>query len=220
MSTNTKKICILGMFTALAFLLVAVCRVSIVAAAPFLSYEPKDVILAITGFLFGPMSALLVTVAVSFIEMVTISSSGIIGCIMNILASASFACTAAVIYKKKHTIKGAVIGLVCGCIAMTIVMVLWNYLLTPLYTAGISREMIVGMLLPIFAPFNLVKSGLNAAITMLLYKPIVTVLRKTGMVAPSEQKDSASQAKTGVIILTVVVLITFIFFALVLGGKI
>lgn len=41
------------------------------------------------------------------------------------------------------------------------------------------------MLVPVFLPFNLGKYILNAAITMLIYKPIVTALRKANLLAPS-----------------------------------
>lgn len=219
MNQKTKTLCILGMFCALSFVLVAVFRFSIVAAAPYLSYEPKDVMIAIGGFLFGPMAAFAVSVVVAVIEMVTISSTGIIGCVMNILSSISFCCVAALVYKKKHTIAGAVIGLGLGCICMTAVMVLWNYLLTPLYVPGMTREVISGMLVPIFVPFNLVKSGLNAAITMLLYKPVVVALRSAGFVAPSKAEEEPKRY-TGVMITALIVLATFVMLALVLGGKI
>lgn len=221
MNSKTKKLCILGMFCALAFVLVLLWPAALkhlVAAAPYLNYEPKDVVIAIAGLLFGPLAALEVAVVSSVLEMITISSTGIIGCVMNILASASFACVASLIYKKKHTLSGAIIGLVAGCLSMTIVMVLWNYLLTPLYTPYMSRADIAALLIPVFAPFNLVKSGLNAAITMLLYKPVVGALRRSGLVEPSEDAESKTGNKIGVTIVTVVVLATFIFLALVLGG--
>ena len=34
------------------------------------------------------------------------------------------------------------------------------------------------MLVPVFLPFNLLKAVLNSAITMLLYKPLSTIMRK------------------------------------------
>ena len=45
-------------------------------------------------------------------------------------------------------------------------------LITPFYM-GYPREAVVELLLPAFLPINLIKGGLNAGITMLLYKPIV-----------------------------------------------
>ena len=61
---------------------------------------------------------------------------------------------------------------------MVLVMLLWNYLLAPIYM-GCSREDIVELLLPAFLPFNLIKGGLNAAFTLLLYKPITQALRRS-----------------------------------------
>ena len=56
-------------------------------------------------------------------------------------------------------------------------MMLCNYIITPIYT-GLPRETVAGMLLPVFLPFNLIKYGINTAVTLILYKPIVTALRK------------------------------------------
>ena len=106
------------------------------------------------------------SVIVSLIEMVTISENGILGCIMNIVSSCSFACTAAVIYKKKRTLKGAVTGLLAGSVAMVLVMMLWNYLIAPIYM-GYPGEAVAKLLIPAFLPFNLLKSGLNAGFTFL-----------------------------------------------------
>ena len=35
----------------------------------FLKYEPKDVIIALGGFIFGPVEAFLISLAVSIVEM-------------------------------------------------------------------------------------------------------------------------------------------------------
>ena len=51
MQTKTKKITVTAMLVALAFGAVAVGRVPLVL---FLKYDPKDVIIALGGMLFGP----------------------------------------------------------------------------------------------------------------------------------------------------------------------
>jgi predicted membrane protein len=80
MNTKTKKITAMAMFCALAYVAVAVGRVPLVL---FLKYEPKDVILTIGGLIFGPLSVIVMSVIVAFVEMITISTDGIIGFIMN-----------------------------------------------------------------------------------------------------------------------------------------
>lgn len=208
----------MAMFAALAYILMVVGRLPI-STVSFLKYDPKDVILVISGFVLGPMPALLVTVVVSLIEMLTVSSTGIIGLIMNVLSSAGFACTAAVIYKKRHSLKGAALGLVLGVVTMVVLMLLWNYFITPYYM-GYPREAVAAMLVPVFLPFNLGKYILNAALTMLIYKPIVTALRKANLLAPSSSDAAPVQKKQhlGTILVSLLILITCILGFLVWQG--
>ena len=212
---NVKYMVLLAMLTAVAFLLVASVRIPVVL---FLNYEPKDVIIAIGGFLLGPMASFVVSLMVSLLEMVTISSTGPIGCLMNLLSTCSFACTAAVIYKRKHTLGGAVLGLAAGSVVMVGVMLLWNYLITPLYMMGTSRSDIAAMLIPVFLPFNALKAGFNTALTLLLYKPLVGALRKTGLVENHQNK--AEKSKAGLYLLAFLLLATCLLLLLVYQGKI
>ena len=182
MNVKAKRITTIAMLCALAYVVMAVGRVPVVL---FLKYDPKDVVITLGGLIWGPMTACLVSVLVSVLEMFTVSDTGILGCIMNILSTCAFACTASAIYRKKRTLAGAVAGLAAGCAVMVSAMLLWNYLITPLYM-GYPREAVAELLLPAFLPFNLLKSGLNAGITFLLYKPVVSSLRKSGLIdAPS-----------------------------------
>lgn len=105
---KTKKLTTISMLCALAYVAVIVGRIPLVL---FLKYDPKDVVIVISGFIFGPLTAFTVTVIVSIVQMFTISGTGIWGCIMNIVSSCSFACTAAFIYKKKHSLSGAILAL-------------------------------------------------------------------------------------------------------------
>ncbi len=230
--SRTKNMTTMAMMAALAFLVMLVGRIPMVAAAPFLKYDPKDVIIVIGGFIFGPFAAFMISLVVSIIEMLTVSETGPIGAIMNLLSTCSFACLASVIYKKKHSIKGAVIGLVAGISLMVIVMLAWNYLLTPIYM-GYPREAVAAMLLPVFLPFNLIKGGLNAAITLLIYKPVVQTLRKAGL-APRSSGTAVGSGSTGatggnspkpskklgaiVTLAAMMLLATCVLFALVLAG--
>lgn len=202
MNSKTKKITTVAMLSAISYLLMVVGRVPVVL---FLKYEPKDVIITLGGLIWGPLTSLTVSVIVSVIEMVTVSETGILGCIMNIISSCSFACTAAVIYKKKRTLPGAVLGLVVGSVIMIIVMLLWNYLITPIYM-GYPREAVAELLIPAFLPFNALKAGLNAGFTFLLYKPIVTALRKSGYISASDKKSE--KKSIGFLILAAVIVVT------------
>ena len=172
MKMSTRRLTMIGMLCAIAFVIVAFVRIPVVA---FLKYEPKDVVITIGGFLFGPLSAFLISAVVSLVEMVTISDTGVIGCIMNLLSTCAFACTAAAIYKKMHTLKGAIVGLAAGTAVMVALMLLWNYLITPYYM-GYPREAVAAMLVPVFLPFNLIKGAALTIITFLIYKPLSPIL--------------------------------------------
>jgi len=212
---SVKKMVLLAMLAAVAYMMVSLIRVPIVL---FLKYEPKDVIITIGGFLLGPMASFIISLVVSLLEMVTISDTGPIGAIMNLLSTCTYACTAAFIYKKKHTLNGAVVGLGVGTVIMSAAMLLWNYLITPLYMTGTSRSDIAGMLIPVFLPFNLLKAGLNSAFILALYKPLVTALRKTGLIP--EQKSGSGGSKVGLYLFAGGLLITCILLVLVMQGKI
>lgn len=192
-----KKMIVISIFTAIAFITVALIRIPFVPSVEFLKYEAKDVIIAIVGFLFGPLSAVFVSVAVSFIEMLTISTTGPYGLVMNIFSSLAFVLPAAIIYKKNKTIQSAVIGLVAGVLTMTASMLMWNYFITPLYM-GVPTEAVVGLLLPGILPFNIIKSLINAVLTFILYKPLVTVLRKANLM-PSAEITSNTENKSAII---------------------
>lgn len=216
MKSRTNQLIIIAMFSAIAYIVMAIGRIPIVL---FLKYDPKDVIIAIGGFIYGPLTAFIISLLVSFVEMFTVSDTGIIGFIMNVISTCSFACTAAYIYEKKHTLKGAIIGLITGSLFMTLTMLLWNYLITPIYL-GYPREAVVKLLLPAFLPFNLLKGSLNAAITMLLYKPLVTTLRKSNLIPESAHTGQANKLNTGVMLVSALVLVTGILIVLVLNGAI
>jgi len=217
---KTKKLTIMAMFAALAYVLMLVGRIPI-SPMSFLKFDPKDMILTVGGFVLGPIPALLVTLVVCLIEMVTVSDTGIIGFFMNVLASACFVCPAAFFYKRKHDIRGGVLGLIIGVILMTVAMLLWNYFLTPIYM-GWPREEIAAMLAPIFLPFNLIKGSINAALTILVYKPVSKALKRSGLVAGSPSSTAAKAKKRfiGVYIAAAVVLLSCVFAVLVMKGVI
>ena len=123
---TVKQLVLLAMLSAMAYVIVSVVRIPVIL---FLKYEPKDVIITIGGFLLGPVAAFICSAVVSLLEMISISETGPIGCLMNLLSTCSFACTAALIYKKKRNLTGAIIGLIVGSVTMVIVMLLWSSML-------------------------------------------------------------------------------------------
>ena len=213
---TTQFIAVIAMFTALAYVSVIIAK-PIPNVSGFLSYEPKDAIIVIAGLLISPLASALVSLLVSFIEMITISTTGPYGLIMNVLSTCAFAVPAAWIYHKNRTKKGAVIGLATGVVCMVICMLLWNYIITPLYMK-VDRSVVAGMMLSVFLPFNLIKGGINAGITLLIYKPIVKALRSAKLVEASTAENGKSGFSVGFFIFSLVVLVTFVLAFLALIG--
>ena len=174
-TNKIKKIVALAMFAALAY---AVHFVHIPVG--FLNLDFKDVIIAICGMYFGPLSGIIIAFVVPILEFVTVSTTGVYGLIMNILSSVTFVGTASVIYRFRKTLSGAVVGLVSAVFAMTAVMIAANLLITPYYMGVSIAE--VGALIPrLLLPFNAIKAVLNASLTLCLYKPITSVLKYTNL---------------------------------------
>ena len=211
-ASRIRTIVSLGMLAAIAYVVMLLSKM-LPQVLGFLQFDLKDTVICIGGFIFGPVAAAMVSIVVALIEMVTVSDTGPIGLLMNVLATCAFCCTASFIYKKKHSMSGAVLGLASGTIALTIVMLLWNYLITPIYME-MERATVAAMLIPYFLPFNLVKGGMNMAATLLLYKPVVGALRKARLVAPSENRKS--KFSIGYLLFALALLATFVVLMLVL----
>ena len=211
---SVRYLACMAMFTALSYVSVLLAR-AIPNVQGFLSYEPKDAIIVIAGFIFGPLSCVVVSLLCSLLEMVTVSSTGLYGFVMNVVSTCAFAVPAAWIYHRNRTQKGAMLGLLAGVLAMAACMIAWNYVITPFYM-GVERSVVAGMLASVFLPFNLVKGGLNAALVLLLYKPVVGALRRMGLVAPSSGKKG--RFSPGFLVFSLVVLATFVLLLLVMIG--
>ncbi len=211
--SDVKNMVLLAALTALAYIAVSLIRIPAIA---FLKYEPKDVIIVMGGFILGPLASLIIAGVTALVEMFTISETGFIGAIMNLLSSACYTCTAALVYKHRRTLFGAISGLVLGSALMVMVMLLWNWLITPLYM-GVDRQTVSGMLMTVFLPFNALKALLNSALVLCLYKPLITALRKARLVQSPEGKEGGF--KLGIYLVSVVVLATGILLLLVLQGK-
>lgn len=182
---DTKTLVTLAMLTAIAYVIMLLCQ-PLPRVSGFLSFDFKDTVICIGGFLYGPFAAGLLTVSVSLLQFFFgASDTGWIGLVMNILATGSFCCTASFIYFYRPTTKGAIVGLISGGLFMTVLMILWNYAITPMYME-IPRQAVVAMLVPIFLPFNLVKSGLNACGVMVLYRTVLKALYSANLVKREE----------------------------------
>ena len=224
-SQKVKKLTIIALFCAMSFIVSIILPIKVM----FLTLDFKDTISTICGMFFGPVSGLVCATIVPFLEYFTTgSATREYGLIMNLLSSITFVGVSTLIYKYKKTIWGAIIGLVTAVFATVAVMLVANLYITPFYM-GVTQDVVVDLIPKLILPFNLVKTILNAGITMLIYKPVSKVLKRMGLAkSNSSVKDANtvvnSASKTRSLIVTVVsaiiIVIAFLILFLVLGGKI
>ena len=221
---KTKILTVIAMFCAMSFVVSAILPIKVM----FLTLDFKDAISTICGMFFGPLAGLVCAIIVPFIEYLTTgSATREYGLIMNLLSSVTFVGVSTLIYKYKKTIWGAVIGLSTSVCATVAVMLVANFYITPFYM-GVTQDVVIDLIPKLILPFNLVKTILNAGITMLIYKPVSKVLKRMGL----SKSNSSTQATNGVansasktrslivtVVSVVIIIIAFLILFYGLGGK-
>ncbi len=185
-----KRITILAVFAALAYVIHFVH-----IPVGFLNLDFKDVVMAIAGMYFGPLSGLILALLVPLLEFPT-SETGAYGLIMNLLSSMSFVVTASLIYKFRKKMSGAIIALCAAVLATVAVMMVANLYITPYYM-GVTQEAVVSLIPKLLLPFNATKAILNASLTLCLYKPVTRALKASGFGRKQEPlKNSETQKQS------------------------
>ncbi len=166
-----------AMLAAISVVLVWLFHFPIFPAAPFLEYDPANIPILIGAFAYGPLAGILLTLATSLLQGLTVSAhSGVYGILMHILSTGTLVLAAGLCYRRCRTKPAALRGLFLGIAALVPVMLGANLLVTPLFM-GVSRE-VVWSLMPVILGFNLLKAGINSAVTFLLYQRISPLLHK------------------------------------------
>lgn len=215
-SDHLRKLVVTAMFCSLAFLMTFVFRFNV----SFLTFDLKDTILAVVALMYGPIYAVVSALVVALIEFLSISDTGVYGFIMNFLASATFTFTCGLIYKYKRNFIGAIISVVTAAIALVCVMITANLFITPYYM-GVDRTTVAEMIPSLLLPFNLCKAFINASLTMMIYKPVTSGLKKSGIIA-SSSKDTYSLSLKSVLLIVIsgiVAILSILFIILKMNGS-
>ena len=199
-----KKISVVAMLCAVAYLCVFLFKFKI----SFLTFDFKDAFLAIISFLYGPSYGIISSVLVALFEFISVSDTGLYGLLMNAISSAAFAGTCGLFYKYRHNFKGAVLGVVMAVLIMTTVMLIANWIITPFYM-GVERGQVAAMIPTLLLPFNLIKGAVNMSVTLILYKPITTTLKKTGLIISKSDKTDRTRF-LGLTVISIVLIIACI----------
>ena len=189
--TRTKKITYSAMFAAIATVLMYF-EVPLPFMPPFLKMDLSGLVSILAAFMFGPLSAILITL-VKDISHIFTSTSGGVGQVADFFMVSAFSIAASMAYRRFHTRKGAILGLSLGTLAMAVVGCFTNkYMLIPFYAQLMPIEDILpacSAVNPLIGsldtyilfgafPFNLIKGAILSVITLLLYKRLSNFIKE------------------------------------------
>lgn len=147
---------------------------------PWLKIDLSEVPVLMGGFAFGPMAAIFIELIKNIlIIIVKGTNTGFVGEIANFIVGISLVVPASIIYKRKNTKKGAIIGMLFGILFLEIIGIISNvYFLLPAYgmqmdSAQLMQYVTVGLI-----PFNGLKGIIVSIVTYLLYKKVSIYILK------------------------------------------
>ena len=169
--TNTKKVAIVGVFSALAFVVMYL-ELPIFPAVNFLKYDPSDIMALLIAFIYSPMLGVLV-LAIKDILFYLFKSGDIVGIAMNFVAGALFIVPAAMIYSKKGRVR-EILGYLAGIAVATGGMALLNIVVVPFYWK-VSLETVFA-LLPWIIGFNAIKFSIDSVVNYIIHRRVKKIL--------------------------------------------
>lgn len=195
MKTNrnkTYKIAMIGMLSAIAFVLEAL-NFSIPVMPTFIKLDFSELPALIGSFAMGPLSGILICLIKNLFNLLHTTTGGV-GELSNFLLGAVFVGTAGIFYKIKKGKKAALLGAFAGAVAMALFCIASNYFLVyPFYmnVMGMPEQVILGMyqainpkidsileaLIYFNFPFTFCKAMISVVITFLIYKRISPVIK-------------------------------------------
>ena len=169
---DTRQLVTMALMCAIGVLLSFV-EFPLLPGVTWLNYDASAMPAMVCGFAFGPAAGLAVGVVGAVIHGILMADFS--GAVMNILVVAGFILPAALVYRRSRTFKSGVVGLVLSAITATVMAILGNLVITPMWL-GVPLDAVVAMILPILTPFNLIKAGINAVLTLIVYKSISNLI--------------------------------------------
>ena len=191
---GARTLAIVGMLSAVAVVLMAF-EIPLPFAPVFYKIDFSEVPVLIGCFTMGPLAGAAIELLKNLLHVVISGTQTAgVGEVANFLIGCAFIVPAGVIYHKKHTRRGALIGMASGTVLMSVIGGVMNaYVLLPVYAKafGMPLDALVEMgtevngnitsvaTLVLFAvtPFNLLKGVLVSLVVFLIYKKISPIFR-------------------------------------------
>ena len=174
---NTLKLSLMAMYAAISVLAIIFIRIPIIPATPFLVYDMADIPIILATLTLGLPAGILVLLAVCLIQAFLLGGDQWVGLVMHFVSTGAMVVIFSAICQHKPTIPRLIISAAAATIAMTAVMIPLNLIFTGIFM-GAGTQAVIGMLIPAIIPFNLLKAGINSAVTFAVFLPISKVLKK------------------------------------------
>ncbi|PIE55161.1 MAG: ECF transporter S component [Dethiosulfovibrio peptidovorans] len=190
-ATRTRQMVWTALLSALAALLMYL-DMAVPLFPSFLKMDLSDVPALIGAFIWGPGAGILIEAIKNGINTFTTTSAGI-GQVANFIMGSALVLPAGFVYRRWHTKKGAVAGLILGTLSMAVIAAVANtWFLLPFYSRFIPLDKIVAMshaVIPAITdlrslvlygvvPFNIFKGIIVSLATFALYKRISVLLSR------------------------------------------
>lgn len=192
---STRKITMIGLFSALAVIL-HIFDFPIPFLAPgFYKLDFSEIPALVGTFAFGPVAGVMIELCKILLKLVIKgTSTAFVGDLANFVIGCSLILPASIIYMFKKTRKRAFLSCIAGSVIMTVFGTAFNgiYLL-PAFSAlfGMPMEAIIAAGAEIngnihnvtsfvcfaVAPINIIKSVAASGVTLLIYKPLSPILK-------------------------------------------
>ena len=197
---NVRKVTQLALLSAVSVVLYNYLKFSLPFIFPFfLEMQFSDLPIILAAFISGPWGAVVVA-GMRFVFKILLVGTGTmyVGETQDLILALTFAFVAYLVYRRRHTKKGAAIALAAGAAASLVMSVFTNWLaVVPLYVellfkgnwqilidmvsvlyAGITRETFFLYYLPLaVVPFNVIRLAVCCLATFYVYKPLSKVLK-------------------------------------------
>lgn len=169
---DTRQLVTMSLLCAIGVLLSFI-EFPLLPAAPFLKFDASIMPAMVCGFAYGPAAGLACGIVGAIIHGIIMADYW--GAIMNVLVIIGYVLPAALIYRKMRTMKGAVLGLAAAVACSIVMAIVGNLAITPIYL-NTPVEVVVGMIVPVLVPFNIVKALINSVLTLIVYKSISNLI--------------------------------------------
>lgn len=210
---NTRKITMIGLFSALAVILHMLDFPIPFLAPGFYQMDFSEIPAMVGAFAFGPVAGVMIEFCKILLKLVIKgTSTAFVGDLANFVIGCSLILPASVLYMFKKTKKRAIAACVAGSVIMTVFGTAFNgvYLL-PAFSKlfGMPMEAIIAagaaingninnvVTFVVFAvaPINIIKSVSACGVTMLIYKPLSPILKNANPVP--ERRNVSGMSESG-----------------------